>query len=551
MRRKRREQNGSGRGPGSGQKKMEQYIKEMLEEYTGRELSPWHMPGHKRHPVHGGVLDEMFRLDVTEVPGTDDLHHAEGAIRRSQEAAAECVDAAYSHYLVGGATAGILAAIAATAKMRKRMDLPPVYLVAGNCHKSVWNGLKLVQAEIRVLEPEGDPQYGPVRSDAVLNAIDETEDTEQIAGCILTSPTYVGCISPLGEISAVLKVFGIPLIVDEAHGAHFPFCSELEWMSGVSNGAEYVIQSLHKTLPAMTQTAILHVGGDDDPTSDALDRAVSEELKVFQSSSPSYLLMLSAEAAVAWADENRDAFDTYIGKMQEFREKIGTSLNTLELVELPGEQDPTRLFFRIGKNCKPKTAGDPLFTGTGMAEWLERETGVVVELAGSSELILISTVCDGDEDLDNLADALGKLDEKLTEKKRKPRTGRGTRRKKASVADENAEDGFEWSQADAGSGSGSSGAAWADTGAGSGSSGADREGTGSGSGGTGPEKEEGPAGLQNPHVRLPQVGAFIQRDIYVYPPGIPIIRSGERVSEAALEKLKDELAAGRRIYGLD
>ena len=530
-------------------RKMERKIKDMLESYTARELSPWHMPGHKRKKALGGMWDDMFRLDVTEVPGTDDLHHATGAILRSEQAAAEAVGASYAHYLVGGSTAGILAAIAATTKLwRERISgasVPvwaegksggapgadadgyveltgsvdsaenvnlsdvseehrPVFLVAANCHKSVWNGLRLVGARILTLSPTEDPVYGPVDSGEVLRVLsEEAGDSAGIAGCIITSPTYGGSLSPIGAIHAVLEVYGIPLIVDEAHGAHLPFSEELAWNSGVSAGAEYVIASLHKTLPALTQTAVLYVGtkaSAEGDTAKRLEGAIKEQLAVFQSSSPSYLLMLSAEEAIAWADENRERMDAYIERIKAFREELEQLLSNMELVTLPGTQDPTRLLLR------GKDGVETCFTGTDMAEWLEQEEGIVVELAGSREIILISTVMDEEADLQRLKEALTRLDEeiRLELEAAKKKAGALQRKKaKETVAK------------------------------------------------TQPEKKDEELKMRRrEEEKLPSVGDFVQRDIYIYPPGVPILRAGEHVTEEALCKLREMQAAGCRIYGL-
>ena len=493
----------------------------MLENYTGRDLSAWHMPGHKRKAVCGGIWDEVFRLDVTEVPGTDDLHHATGAIRESERAAAAAAGAAFAHYLVGGSTAGILASVAAAAHLwreretggEEEKDRQPLFLAAENCHRSVWNGLRLAGAAFLPLKPEGDPTYGPVTADELLRILsEEVTDTTQVAGCIVTSPTYGGSLSSLGELHAVLQVYGIPMIVDEAHGAHLPFCEALAWYSGVQCGAEYVIASLHKTLPAMTQTAILYVGGErtedvtaeDAPDSDGghpekgslrLEAAITGQLAVFQSSSPSYLLMLSAEEAVAWADENRERFDRYISRIQSFREELAQVLNGLELVSLPGTQDPTRLFLRRKRMYLPESGDSCMpddFPGPSMAAWLERDSGIVAELAGGNELIFISTVCDEEEDLQRLREGLLRLDAEVLK-----------RREAFLPEPEKAE-----------------------------------------------EKNDGTECEVSEGVRLPKAGDFVQRDIYVYPPGVPIVRAGERVTENALQKLREEYAAGRRIYGL-
>ena len=508
-------------------------IRSMLKEYTERTLSPWHMPGHKRRDRFGEMWDDIFHMDVTEVPGTDDLHHASGPIRASQEEAARIYGADYSHYLVNGSTGGLLAAIYASAELWKQRGLEgPIYLVAANCHKSVWNGLRLVGAETKVLLPTGDPEYGPVQSDALSEALDELEDKEQVAGCIITSPTYGGAFSPLGELHAVLHEYGIPLIVDEAHGAHLPFCSDLSWHSGLYWKAEYVVQSLHKTLPSLTQTAILHVNGE------AEEAEVQKQLAVFQSSSPSYLLLASAEQAVDWADRNREALDQYVWRMRVFREDLGSSLKRLTLVDFPEDGDPTRLMLRLKDKPEDEAQG-PVMYGLEMAAWLEQETGVVVELAETDALILIGTACDTEEELEHLKEALLRLEDEI--KKRERRRKRAANRKaraeaelRAKAEEERKAREYEAMRKRAEE---SSEALVVDL--------------DEAMAGEDPDDEEDSEITEVLKADpLPKVGDFVQRDIYVYPPGIPILRGGERVTEAALERLKKERAAGRRIYGL-
>ena len=558
---------------------MKRSIKEMLETYTARDLSPWHMPGHKRRSVLGGMWDDLFRLDVTEVPGTDDLHHAAGPILESERAAAEAVGAKYAHYLVGGSTAGILASIAAAAKLwRERMTgnaatpsdrdpgIRPVFLVAANCHKSVWNGLRLAGAECIPLEPEGDPVYGPIASDTLLHVLaNEVEDSAKIAGCIVTSPTYAGSISSPGELHAVLQVYGIPLIVDEAHGAHLPFCGELSWYSGVHAGAEYVVASLHKTLPALTQTAVLYVGGtateeESFLSAQRLEAAVAEQLAVFQSSSPSYILMLSAEEALAWAHENRERFDAYIRRMQDFREELAEELKSLETLSLPGVQDPTRLMLRC------RTADACTMTGVEMAAWLEENAGIVTELAGSREIILISTVCDEEEDLQRLKEGLLRLDHVLVTREEsapQPKLQDMPSIEEPEYVDfdaddEGAADGEDADDERDTDGADDEGAAEdGENDAGderAAEDSADDEGTDDDADDDDDEANTPTEVLCKeatvPDEKLPRVGDFVQRDIYVYPPGVPILRAGDRVTEEALRRLREEQAVGRRVYGL-
>ncbi len=472
----------------------ERPVSDMLEQYTEKGLSPWHMPGHKRKAVLGGYWDPVFKRDLTEVSGTDDYHHPEGVILRSQQQAAEIYGVRYSHYLVGGATAGILAGVLALTEFRKdrgkerdeAVDTDsPVFLVAGNVHRSVQNALRLVEGEGILLAPEKDPYYGPVLPETVeaqLNRLKESGKLSGVAGCIITSPTYSGTISPLAEIHALLEKEGIPLLVDEAHGAHLPFCKALQEYSGIHAGAELVVQSLHKTLPALTQTAIIHVNQPVKEGAgermDQLNRILKDKLSVVQSSSPSYILLASAEGAVVWSDEHRTEFDAFLLRLRVFRDRLREKLNHLELVDHSPVQDPSRIFLKAP---------------AGLGEWLQRETGVVPELSGSRELILISTVMDTEEDLQHLYEALLMADRFVGESEEQP--------------------------------------------------------VGQPAGQSVEQAEEQPVDHADPDTPLPSPGEPVPEDIYVYPPGVLILKKGDRMTEEARDRIREEQAAGRKVYG--
>ncbi len=469
---------------------MKKYIQAGLSEYTGRSLSPWHMPGHKRKAVFGGIWDGCFGMDLTEVPGTDDYHHPEGVILASERAAAEVCGAEASRYLVGGSTAGILAGILALRSLWQG-EGSPVFLIAGNVHRSVINGIRLAGGRPVSLEPLGDAYYGPLPAERVRQGIDEVMEGSQeeaagrIAGCVITSPTYGGAISPIREIHEVLYKEGIPLLVDEAHGAHFPFMEELKPFGALAAGAEIVVQSLHKTLPALTQTGIIHIGRQDRDHEGAvgqgknlsafrpeiLSRELFRQLSVLQSSSPSYLLLASAEQAVSWADDHRADFGEYLERIKAFREELAGELKWFSLKEFPVKQDPTRLFITLGRN---EEEGDPVSPGE-IAMWLEQEWGIVPELSGSRELIFISTVMDDEKDLSRLKDGLMAAELRFAGSRGRKRAG---------------------------------------------------------------------------ETILPAIGSPVAEDIYTYPPGIMILRRGEIFTRAAKARISEELAAGRRVYGI-
>ncbi len=455
----------------------------MLDEYLSRPLSPWHMPGHKRKALTGEMWDTLFSRDVTEVPGTDDYHHPAGPILLSQREAAAVYGTAFSHYLVGGSTAGILASVLALTELYKKDHADkPVFLVGKNSHRSVFHSLRLSGGDYVLLDPSGDPDYGPVLPAEVNKHLEErtASSLPPFAGCIITSPTYAGAVSPLREIHDILKMKGIPLLVDEAHGAHLPFIKALKGWSAVSSGAELIVQSLHKTLPALTQTGILHVNASGK-LKVVLNDLIKEQLSVVQSSSPSYILLSSAEAAVAWASGSEEEFNAYMERLLSFRKKLKASMTRFSLMEYPVFQDPTRITLCLSPEALMKT-GCARDTMKRTAEWLENNTGVVIEAFGPEEMILISTVSDSGEDLDHLLQALIRLD-------------------KESVGTVPGDSFF-------------------------------RE-----------AKKESP--------RTVPTDSPAKRDIYVYPPGIPIVRKGEIITKEALDRINKELSAGKEVRGIE
>ncbi|MGQ8875652.1 aminotransferase class I/II-fold pyridoxal phosphate-dependent enzyme [Paenibacillus sp. TSA_86.1] len=227
---------------------------------------------------------EMMEMDVTEITGTDDLHHPEGVIKEAQELAADCFGAEESFFLVGGSTAGNLSLLLTIC------DEPEsIVLVQRNVHKSVIHGLMLAGARAVFLEPWVDPESGlavmpPV--EAVQAAVQKYPEAK---GVFVTLPNYYGMGADLTPIAGVCHEAGMPLLVDEAHGAHYGQHPELP-VSALSCGADGVVQSTHKMLAAFTMGAMLHIQGP------RLNRSLlRQRLAMVQSSSPSYPVMASLD----------------------------------------------------------------------------------------------------------------------------------------------------------------------------------------------------------------------------------------------------------------
>ena len=228
---------------------------ERLSTYAASDVYPFHMPGHKRQ-VKMGITSapNPFSVDITEIDGFDNLHHAEDILKESMNSAAAVYGADRSWYLVNGSTCGILAAIAAAVKPGEKI------LMARNSHKSAYHAVILNQLEPVYLYPEEVPEFqipGGIEPEQVERALLEHPE---IRAVFVTSPTYEGIVSDIQGIAATAHRHGAALIVDEAHGAHLPFGDGSYFPDGaLQEGADLVIQSLHKTLPSLTQTAILHL----------------------------------------------------------------------------------------------------------------------------------------------------------------------------------------------------------------------------------------------------------------------------------------------------
>ena len=283
------------------------YLYEELKKYCSSDSYPFHMPGHKRNMEN--LIGNPYAIDITEIDGFDNLNDPQDIIKQSMEETAKFYGTKNTFYLVNGSTVGILAAITAVCKRGDKL------LMARNCHKAVYNAVRLLE-----LEPIYLPlQYLPKKK--VFIGIDEErlqsilEENPDIKAVIITSPTYEGIVMHIQRIKMWIKQYKIPLIVDEAHGAHFPFYEKFP-KSAITKGADIVIQSVHKTMPAFTQTALLHLCSDM-VSADTLQDCIS----IYQTSSPSYLLMAGIECAIAYGIEEKQRWEDYYRMLMAYREK--------------------------------------------------------------------------------------------------------------------------------------------------------------------------------------------------------------------------------------
>ena len=357
-----------------------------LTHYGTSEILPMHMPGHKRK---SGFMHGIGRYDITEVKGFDDLHHPEGILREAMEDAAALYKSDASYFLVNGSTAGILSAVTAVTRPGDTI------LLARNCHKSALNAVTLRGLKPLWLMPPAVSElgvYGSIDPKDVEKALSEHRG---IAAVFIVSPTYEGIVSDVASIAEIAHRFGVPLIVDAAHGAHFRFGKDFP-QDALSCGADIVIESLHKTLPALTQTAILHIR-----SSLVNKEKVEFALQAYQSSSPSYLLIASAvECLRIMEEQGEELMAEYSRQLDRLRKTIRNFGQCFLL-----DKDETMFDYDKGKIV----LGFYGYDGRELADRLFTESRIETEMAAPGYLLAMTSVYDGKEDLFRFGAELSRL----------------------------------------------------------------------------------------------------------------------------------------------
>ena len=390
--------------------KPEESLEDRLEWYGESGYYPFHMPGHKRRmpEEYGPALQAAARTDITEIDGFDDLHQPEGILLFAQKRAAAVFGADETFFLVNGSTAGILTAMSAAVEKRGKL------LMARNCHRSVYHAVFL-----RELQPVF--LYPGVLEGGVADAIAPGQVEEALArdpdirAVLITSPTYDGVVSDVKAIAEAAHRAGALLIVDCAHGAHFGF-ADGQPESPVRLGADLVVQSLHKTLPALTQTALLHRNGER-----VSSEAVRRFERIYQTSSPSYVMMGSMDSCVRLLEKRgRQIFTEFEERLDRFYERL-SGLKTLRVLgqSLP-EQGCMKAFDR-GKLLISASNGK--ITGNLLYKELLKRYYLQMEMVCETYVTAILTPWDTRDGLCRLAEALEEIDRELSGPE-KPEDGR-------------------------------------------------------------------------------------------------------------------------------
>ncbi len=376
------------------------YLYDQLRDYAKSDYYPFHMPGHKRRL--GGFMNPI-ETDITEIEGFDNLHHAEGILKEAQERAAAVYGSENTYFLVNGSTAGILGAVSACTSIGGKI------LMARNCHKAVYHSVLIRELDAVYIYPQQEQGIGlncGLSPEKIREMLITAPDIQAV---IITSPSYDGVVSDVEKIADICHTYQKPLIVDEAHGAHFGFHPYFP-KNSIGKGADIVIHSLHKTLPAFTQTGLIHLNGS------LVDQAVLERyLGIYQTSSPSYLLMAGVDQCIRMLEESGDRlFGEFVENLEQFRTKTG-ELQMVELAgkeELAGEKDVADL--DLSKLILYIKNGS--MSGNELYEELLQHYHLQLEMAAGDYALALTSIGDTREGFDRLYQALEEIDRRLLAK---------------------------------------------------------------------------------------------------------------------------------------
>lgn len=374
-------------------------------DYTRERPTYFKIPGHR---YEKGISprwrqwtgDGIFQFDLTEAEGLDDLHCPEGVIKEAQELAAEIFHAKATYFLVNGTTCGNEAMVLTCAGEKEKIMVPR------NAHKSVLMGLILSGAEPVYLMPRFDEKTGLCGSIMPEDVEEGFKKHPDCKGVFLVSPTYYGVCSNIRKISEICHKNNAILMVDEAHGGHLYFGKKSMGtdrlpQGAILQGADICAQSMHKVTGSLTQSSLLHVG------SDRIDRGRLEaNLHMVQSTSPSYLLMTSLDAA---RYELAMHGPQMLSRALELAENARSRINRIKGMHCYGKEIINENIYDLDTTRLVISASDLGITGFELADRLYEEYRVGLELADEKNVVAVVTYANEREDIQNLVDALEKI----------------------------------------------------------------------------------------------------------------------------------------------
>ncbi|ARV57394.1 arginine decarboxylase [Nostocales cyanobacterium HT-58-2] len=374
-----------------------------------RPHAPFYTPGHKRgQGISQSLVDvfgkTVFQADLPELTELDNLFAASGVIQQAQQLASEAFGSSQTWFLVNGSTCGIEAAILATCGTGDKIILPR------NVHSSAIAGLVLSGAIPIFVNPEYDSVLDIAHSITPSNLEAALRQHPDAKAVFMVYPTYYGVCGDIRAIASLAHQYNMPLLVDEAHGAHFAFHPQLP-IPALAAGADLTVQSIHKTLGALTQASMLHVQGD------RIDRErISKALQLVQSTSPSYLLLASLDTArQQMAIYGKELMSRTLQLAEEARTRISQipGLSVLDLTPNPSPQAASGVkslgFIALDRTRLTVTVSGLGLTGFAAEEILDQQLGVTAEFASLQHLTFIISLGNTQQDIEQLVQAFTKL----------------------------------------------------------------------------------------------------------------------------------------------
>ncbi|WP_088105963.1 aminotransferase class I/II-fold pyridoxal phosphate-dependent enzyme [Halalkalibacter urbisdiaboli] len=441
----------------------------------------FHVPGHKNGSFFPEMLYNDFKqalqYDVTELEGLDDLHSPEGPILEAQTLAASFYGAGHTFFLVGGSTVGNLAMVFALCRPGD------IVFVQRNAHKSIFHAIKLARVTPIFLTPEYDKETGHPIGIALETLQEALRSYPNAKALLLTFPNYYGVGLNPKQLISVAKEHGLYVLVDEAHGAHFQISNSFP-TSTLTLGADVVVQSTHKMLPALTMGSFLHVHSRLRNKV----KQLQESLSIFQSSSPSYLIMASLDGARAYAETlDKQRIISILAGVNTFKRELAT-IKQIEVIKWPQSYQCDPLKVTIKTACE--------LTGYQLQHAFN-QVGVYPELADRDHVLFVL----GLEELMNIEPIIKKLTSALSSysvmiKQKNDMSFQGDKVSKLVLSSEELQR------------------------------------------------------YSRTKVSLHQaVGQIAAEAIIPYPPGIPIILPGERIKQEIIKKIQELEQAGAYFQG--
>lgn len=374
---------------------MDKLIIDQLKNIVESKLISFHMPGHKLGKIYDklgykSTLENLYKMDTTEIPGTDNLHSPEGAIKSSQIIAAEVFEAENTYFLVNGSTCGIEAAIMTVCNPTDKI------IVNRDCHQSVINACILGDINPEYIKPKINDKNNVLEGVVVEDAIKAIDLNKDAKAILLTYPTYYGMTYDLEKICKYAHDNNMIVIVDEAHGAHLGLSNRLP-KTAMKQGADIVIQSTHKTLPAFTQSSMIHTQGNR-----VNNNRLANMLRMTESSSPSYMLLSSLEIATdIYKKHGRNMMELLIDKIDSLKKELEKN----KAIDIYETNDSTKVIIScisIG------------LTGYDLADILREKYNIQVELSNYYGVLLICTIGNDEKDFECLKKSLDDISKKYS-----------------------------------------------------------------------------------------------------------------------------------------